>query len=140
MLRFRALRRNFVLAAIALAGACGNGTEPTVTGVAGLYDATIFTTTTAGAATNQLARGAELTLVLGAQGTVTGNLHIPADGVNGTVDESMAGTWTLSGSTVRFMQSADTFVRDMEFTYADGTLVGDETFGGTRIQITLSRE
>ena len=140
MLRFRPRRRIIALAAIAAAGACSNGTEPTMSGIAGLYDATIFTTTTAGATTNQLTRGAQLTLVLGAQGTVTGNLHIPADGASGTVDENMVGTWTLTGSRVRFTQSADTFVRDMDFTYADGTLTGDQTFGGTRIQITLTRE
>jgi hypothetical protein len=52
----------------------------------------------------------------------------------------MAGTWSLSGSTVTFSQQADTFVRNMSFQVAGNTLVGDDTFNGTRIQVTLTRQ
>jgi hypothetical protein len=111
-----------------------------VASVAGSYNATAFTTTSAGTTTNQLARGSTLTLVLSAQGAVAGTLFIPDDGVNGTVNAKMTGTWTLNGSTVTFTQSADTFVRNMTFTSGNGTLVGDQTFSGTRIQVTLTRQ
>jgi len=139
----RSILRHRVISLLSLAimAACSDtGTEPTMASVAGTYNATSFATTSAGSTTNQLARGATLTLLLSAQGTVTGTLFIPADGTNGTVNESMAGSWALNGSTVSFTQSADTFVRDMDFTSASGTLVGDHTFGSTRVQITLTRQ
>jgi hypothetical protein len=135
----RSLLRQPVLAATIALGsivACSEGTSPTMAGVAGAYSASVFTTTTSGTTTNEIARGSSLTLLLSAQGTVTGSLVIPADGV----DEDMAGTWSLNGSTVTFNQSADTFVRDMDFTFgSNGTLTGDQTFGSTRVQITLIR-
>jgi len=57
----------------------------------------------------------------------------------------MAGTWTATDNhVVTFTQSADTFVRNMEFTWSSdiqglSTLAGDKVFTGTRIQITLTR-
>jgi hypothetical protein len=135
----RSLLRQPVLAATIALGsivACSEGTSPTMAGVAGAYTVTAFTTTTSGQTTNELAQGASLTLVLSAQGTVTGSLIIPAE----SVDENMAGSWTLNGSTVTFSQAADTFVRDMDFTVGSGTLAGDETFGSTRVQVTLTRQ
>ena len=58
-------------------------------------------------------------------------------------DADMAGTWTRTGMTVDIDQPADTFVRDMPFTLTPNVgswdLVGNETFSGTNIQLTLSR-
>jgi hypothetical protein len=140
MLRYASHRQVIRLSLLAVAAACSGGTEPKTADVAGSYSATAFTTTSAGTTTNQLSRGSTLALVLSAQGAVTGTLFIPDDGVSGTVNANMAGTWTLSGSTVSFTQNADTFVRDMSFTFANNTLVGDDTFSGTRIQVTLTRQ
>jgi hypothetical protein len=137
---YRSALRPAALTLFTLALACKDSTEPTMAGVAGTYNATTFITTTSGTATNQLARGATLSIVLTAQGTVTGALVIPADAANPAVNESMSGTWSLNGSTVSFSQTADTFVRDMAFTFTNGTLVGDQTFSGTRIQATLTRQ
>jgi hypothetical protein len=69
-------------------------------------------------------------------GSTSGSLVAPG----GSPSESMAGTWSLSGSTVTFSQQADTFVRNMSFQVAGNTLVGDDTFNGTRIQVTLTRQ
>jgi hypothetical protein len=139
MLRSTLRRQVLALTALAFASACESSTDPSMSDVAGTYAATSFTTTTNGTVTNQLTRGSTLSLVLTAQGTVTGSLVMPDDGT-GAVNESMAGSWTLNGSTVDFSQTADTFVRDMTFTSNNGTLTGDQTFSGTRIQVTLTRQ
>ena len=127
--------RHAVLA-LAFLAACESSTDPSMESLAGTWSATTFTTTENGVTTNQISQDAFLGLTLTASGGVTGVLILPNDNVN----ESMAGSWTLNGNTVTFNQSADTFVRDMPFTLqGDGTLVGDATFGGVRIQITLTR-
>jgi hypothetical protein len=126
------------LIAIALIIGCSDSTDPSTTSVAGAYTATTFTSTqtTTNTTTNHLSEGASLVIVLASAGTTTGALVIPTDGV----DESMAGTWSLSGSTVSFLQAADTFMNDMDFVVQGNTLVGDQTFAGTRIQVTLTRQ
>ena len=144
----RAATITFAALAGLLTAACGDDPAspeaPTMAVVAGEYDATdsfgalTFTTTADGQTTDWLAAGASLTLTLNADGTMDGRLFIPGveeDG--GDLDESMAGTWTLSGTTIDFQQDADTFVRDMPFTYTDGALSGDRTFDEVRVQVVL---
>lgn len=134
MLTGKLLRRASLLGLI-LSLACEDSTAPTMASVAGSYHATSFTTTEGTVTTDQLQEGAGLVLVLASGGTVTGTLAVPNDGV----DANMAGTWALNGSTVTFDQSADTFVNDMNFTVQGNTLVGDQTFSGVRVQVTLER-
>jgi hypothetical protein len=123
------------LLALTLAVACESSTEPR-SRYAGVWEATTFTSTEGSVTTDQLAQGASLILVLSASGSVSGVLDMPNDNVN----EDMTGTWTLNGSTITFSQSADTFVRDMPFTVQNNnTLVGDATFSGVRVQVTLTR-
>ena len=55
----------------------------------------------------------------------------------GDLDEDLIGTWDLSGQTVTFNQSADTFIRDAEFTATEGRLTGEGTFGGQAILLVL---
>ena len=84
----------------------------TQSNVAGTYSATRLETVTGGVTTDQLAAGATLTLALAANGSVTGRRSVPnGDEGGGNLDESMAGTWVLSGGSVTFSQTADTFVR-----------------------------
>ncbi|HYC49535.1 MAG TPA: hypothetical protein VEB19_00375 [Gemmatimonadaceae bacterium] len=116
--------------------ACDDPAGPEHQHVVGSYAATSFTTTQGGTTTDQLALGASLDLTLNANGTVTGELVAPF----GSPSQDMAGTWTHTGNTVTFAQQADTFVRDMPFTVIGNTLVGDETFSGSRIQVTLTRQ
>jgi hypothetical protein len=135
------------LSTVAALAACGDDeilvSTPTRQSVAGSYTATTFTTTaggtTGGSVTNVLGQGGVLQLTLAASGTTTGRLLIPTAVSGAAVDASMAGTWTLSGDTVRFTQAADTFVRDTPFLVRGNTLVGDRTFGTTRIQVTLRK-
>lgn len=125
-------------AAVILLGCGDDGLSPEA--VAGAYFATSFTTTTGGQTTDELAAGADIFILLNPDGSTTGELFIPEGNENGSdLIASMNGTWSLSGNTVTFEQAADTFMRDMEFTVEDGTLVGDETFGATRVRVTLSR-
>jgi hypothetical protein len=125
--------------------ACGGSDEPSSTPIAGTYAATFFQTTGASGQTNQIAAGSTLQITLGANGSTTGHLHIAASGGNPAFDADMAGTWTATENhIVDFTQAADTFVKDMPFTWGPdiqgiSTLSGDNVFSGTRIEITLTR-
>ncbi len=120
--------------------ACGDSFSPTQSNVAGTYSATRLETVTGGVTTDQLAAGATLTLALAANGSVTGRLFVPnGDEGGGKLDESMAGTWVLSGGSVTFSQTADTFVRNTTFTATSDKLTGEMTFGGTTVTLTLAK-
>jgi hypothetical protein len=74
-------------------GACGDGrTEPA--SVAGSHTATTFVVTPSGQpAMDVVAKGGSLSIVIGADDTVTGNLLLPASVTGGAVfTASMAGT------------------------------------------------
>ncbi len=137
------IRASAIFAIVAAMVACGSDSTAPSDGVAGSYAATTFVTTGGSGQTNQLLAGSTLTMVLNSNGTTTGHLHVVASGNNPALDADMAGTWLRSGTTVTFDQSADTFVRDMNFTLSStGTkweLTGDSSFGGTRIQVTLTQ-
>ncbi len=141
-----------VLAATVAAGACDDGTsldlDPSMAVVAGAYTAegsfgTIqFTTTTAGSpeVTDWLAAGASLVMTLSQDGTTSGRIFIPgADEDGGDFDEDLVGTWSLDDGVVTLDQPADTFLRDMPFSYANGVLTGEETFSDTTIRVVLQR-
>ena len=107
---------------------------------AGAYRATSLVTTTNGQATDQLANGSTIAIVLTPEGTTSGEVHIRVSGGVTALDEDLTGTWTSTGSIVDLHHSADTFLRDVPLTFNAGTLVGDKTFQGSRIQLTLTRE
>jgi len=124
--------------------ACGSDKTGPALNAAGSYTAFEFVTTGGSGMTNQLAIGSTLNLVLSSNGTTSGHLHLAASGGNPAFDADMTGTWTQDGMTVEISQPADTFVRDMPLTMtanggATWDLVGDKTFSGTRIQLTLRR-
>ena len=129
----------------ALLMACGGSDEPATTPIAGTYAATFFQTTGSSGQRNEIAAGSTLTITLAANGTTTGHLHVAASGSNPVFDADLAGTWTATENhIVTFTHAADTFVRNMEFTWGSdiqgiSTLAGDKVFSGTRIQITLTR-
>jgi len=139
------LKRASAAMACALAltiAACGdNGVDgPTPKSVVGTYAATTFMATAGGVTTNLLTSGASVTLILGADGTTSGRLFVPAS-VTPQVDASLAGTWTFSGPTdIDLASNTDTFLRDMVFSVSGNTLVGDQTFGATRIQVVLTKQ
>lgn len=118
--------------------------DPTRELVAGTYNAhgafgvLSFTSVTNGVTTDWLAAGATLTLVLDGSGNVAGRLFHPGAGEDGgDMDEDMAGSWTLDRRIVHLEQNADTFMRDLDFTFHDATLTADRTFGDTRVRIVL---
>jgi hypothetical protein len=53
----------------------------------------------------------------------------------------MSGTWTLSGDTVRFAQTADSFVRDWPFFARENQLVLDHKDAGGvfRTRVVLAK-
>lgn len=138
------IRASAIFATVAAMTACG-GTDSTAPSdsIAGSYAATTFVTTGGSGQTNQLLAGSTFTIVLNSNGTTTGHLHVVASGNNPALDADMAGTWLRNGTMVTFDQAADTFVRDMNFTLSStGTkweLDGDDSFAGTRIQVTLTQ-
>jgi hypothetical protein len=132
------------LAAGAVAACGGNDTTAPAVSPVGSYTATQFTTTGGSGQTDQLVNGSTFNITFALDGTTSGHLHIAASGGNPAFDADMAGTWTQDGMIVEISQPADTFVRDMPFTLtANGgsswDLVGDKTFSGTEIRVTLSR-
>jgi len=124
--------------------ACGDSTSPGPS-VVGNYAAIIFVTTpSGGSARNELQAGSTLTFNLNSNGTISGHLHVAANGTAPVFDADMAGTWSVNGNVVTFTQAADTFVRNMAFTIqSEGGsvkfLVGDQVFSGTRVNLTLGR-
>jgi hypothetical protein len=127
--------------AVALAG-FGGGDHPycpTAATVQGTYNASRFTATSDATGTvNLLSMGATVHVVLEPDGTTTGHLSVPDLG-EGAVEADLTGTWTLSGNIVTFSQTADTFIRDGEFTAAQNSLDAEGTFEGTTVHLTLSK-
>jgi len=108
--------------------------------VAGAYSAASFTVTEGSTTTDWLDAGATVTMILDAEGDVSGQLFVPGGNDDGSdLVANLAGTWTLDGQIVTFDQAADTFIRDMSFTVTGNALVGDETFGTTHVQLTLTK-
>lgn len=129
---------------IAAAVGCGgsDSTEPKSSALAGSYTALQWVTTGSSGRTDQLQIGSTLQITLNNDGSTTGHMHLAASG--GNPDFDMAGTWTQNGNNVQFMQTADTFVRNMVFAIqpiAPGVwdLVGVYDTPGTRIELTLRR-
>jgi hypothetical protein len=120
--------------------ACGGGDSfsPTVETVSGAYTASTFTATTTSGTTNLLAAGATVSVTLASNGTTTGRLFVPggAEG-GGDLDADLTGTWSLTGSTVTFSQTADTFIRDVQFTATENRLSSEGTFGDVTIRLVL---
>jgi hypothetical protein len=141
---YRISRSLLLIGLPALLLACGGSDEPSSSPYAGSYVATSWTTTGNSGHQDQLLAGSTLQITLAPNGTTTGHLHVAASGANPVFDADMAGTWTVSANVVDITQAADTFVKEMLFTVGSNiqgivTLTGDQTFSGTRIQITLTR-
>ena len=111
---------------------------PTEAEVSGSYEATTLTFQAAGGAeVDALAEGAYIEVDLDADGTTTGTYFVPGgneDGSDYTAD--LTGTWTLIADRVRFDHDADTFIRDVVFTYEDGRLVSESE----SVSVVLTRD
>jgi hypothetical protein len=138
------MRAPALLAALTLSVAfvgCGDDPfEPTVENVAGSYEATTLTLTTAEGTVDLLDAGASAEVTLETDGTTSGRLFVPEGGEGGEdLDEDLEGTWELDGDIVTFDQTADTFIRDAEFTAEENRLSGEETFTGATIEVVLTK-
>jgi hypothetical protein len=136
-IRFPAL----VAALAVLLGACDSPTaNPTVASASGEYQASTLSFTQGGQTYDFLAAGAKLTMSLKQDGTTTGELFLPGvDEDGGDVREDLAGQWTLRADTVRFSQSADTFLRDVPFVVRRGRLTAEYGSDGARIEVVLRK-
>lgn len=90
--------------------------------------------------------GGELRITLESNALTSGRFFAPGGAEDGgDLDADMDGAWTYNpiGRTVRFEQSADTFVRDMVFDVVRAGLTvelrGVETFPPTTIRAVLER-
>jgi hypothetical protein len=137
--------RSLALGALLLLGplACDDApTEPS-TLRAGTYTATTFRVIPTGQPPLEvLAGGGTLTITVAADGRTSGRLFVPASLTgDDPLDASMAGTAVQAGGEVRFEQTADTFVRDLEWQVGTSTLtVVDQPAGSARFTITLTRQ
>lgn len=145
---FRSSSRTSVramLAAVVAVGAltaCGDDDAIGPDAIVGVYTATTLRVTPTGAAEiDVLEQGGSLVITISGGDATTGSLSLPAS-VTGTVatQTSMAGTAVRNGSGVTFDQAADTFVRDLNWTYANNTLsVTNQSVGGATYTIVLTR-
>jgi len=127
--------------ALLLGAACSNNddgpTGPTVAKVAGNYRATRFTATSGSLSQDILQTGGSLTATFKSDGTLTGHVTVPTQ----SVDEDFTGQWKLVNGEVEIEQvPTDIFVEDLTFSVVGNTLVGDETFSGVRVQVTLTKQ
>ena len=125
--------------------ACGDddddGFSPTVDDVAGTYTASVFTLTSGDTEIDLLSIGATVTVTLNADGATTGRLQVPA-GVGGpdAIDEDLAGTWTLSGTTVTFTPSTSSLLTDVDFAVGPSTLTGEGIYQGAVLLLVLTKD
>jgi hypothetical protein len=138
------IRRCVVLCLALTLSACSDddddGFNPTVDDVAGSYTASAFTLTSGNGEFDLLALGATVTATLDADGTTSGRLQVPG-GVGGApaVDEDLAGTWTLSGTTVTFSPSASSLLSDVDFAVGPNTLTGEGVYQGAVLLLVLTK-
>jgi hypothetical protein len=138
------IRRGVVLCMALALAACGgdddDGFHPTVDDVAGSYSASVFTLTSGNGDFDLLAIGASVTATLNADGTTTGRLQVPGVGGGGAIDEDLAGTWSLSGTTVTFSPSASSLLTDVDFAAGPGTLTGEGVYMGAVLLLVLTKD
>lgn len=141
-MRLRRSSRPVLAAALMFTvGACRNTSEPNP--IVGTFLATTFTVTPAGEATlNALALGSTLGINVANNLVTAGTLVMPPIVTGGpTIVASMAGTAVVTGSTVRFAQTADTFVRDLTFTLVGNQLQAlNQVVAGTQYDLILTRQ
>ncbi len=130
-----------VTGALLLGAACSddddNPTGPTTAQIVGNYRATRFTATSALGSEDILQNGGSVRATFSTNGTVTGHVTVPS----ASVDEDFAGKWKLENGEVEIEEvPTDIFVEDISFKVVGNTLVGDETFSGVRVELTLTKQ
>ena len=138
------MQRSSLLFSIAIATAGCGGTEMvgTSTLIAGTYRADkLLVTPTGQTPINVLDAGGSLIITIEASGATSGSLYVPPTIGGVPFGVSMAGTATVTATTVQFTQSADTFVRDLTWTRSTNRLeVTDQQAGGASYTISLVKQ
>jgi hypothetical protein len=130
-----------VTGALLLGAACSHDddapTAPTTATIAGTYKATRFVVTSPLGSEDVLQQGGSVTAKLVADSTLTGHVTVPSQ----SVDEDFSGRWKLQNGEVEIEDvPSDIFVEDVSFKVVGKTLVGDETFNGVRVELTLTKQ
>ena len=134
------MKQPLLLLVVAALFACSDSFSPTIENVAGDYRLASLVSLNGGHRIDWGLRGATFSISLAPDGTTSGRLFIPGSNEDGSdFDVDMAGTWTLSGDTVRFTQTADSFVRDMAFIAHENRLRGDHTVGDDRVIASIAK-
>jgi hypothetical protein len=122
--------------------ACGSDTPDQPSSIAGAYAATVFRVTPTGQPTiDVLGQGGSLSVTIASNNTASGSLSLPASVAGTAFTASMTGTVVQTGATVRFEQTADTFVRDLTFTVVGNTLQAtNQVAGAASFTVTLTRQ
>lgn len=95
--------------------------------VTGDYETTQFTAEIEGETVDVLGAGGFIEMTLREDETVSGQLFVPETLAGGEENDfSLDGTYTVSGGVVTFDQEADTFIRDVEWTF-EGRALRTET-------------
>ena len=125
-----------LLVTIALLGCYDGPTGPEP--LSGTWVATTMRMTPAGGETiDALANGASLTITFGSGYTMTGTLSMPDEDVTA----SMNGTYLRRRNILEFVQTADTFVRDLTWSLAATTLTAsDQTVDDVEFEVVLTRQ
>ena len=130
--------------AVSVANSCGEDAcacTPAET-LVGTYNATRLRFTPSGQATvDALAAGATITLTLSGSGATSGTFFVPAslnDGVPLTLD--LSGTYQSTTGHVTLSHGADTFLRDVGWTWNGNTLTTNGSAGGVQYDVVLTRQ
>ena len=131
------LGTTFLALSLSLAVGCSDPLTPE--SIVGTYAASTFALS-GGVTEDVLTVGGILTITFHPGGTTSGGLFVPAassasGGVDSTAD--MAGTFTLENDSFILTQAADSFVRDLAWTYDGGLINGTGTFSGVTITVVL---
>lgn len=121
--------------------ACSDSFSPTVENVAGDYTLDrLVTVTDTGGTKDWVAAGATFTISLATNGTTTGHLFLPQASDDGfDINADMTGTWTITGGSINFDQTADTFVKDWPLTAGKDRLTIDRTDAEGRVIVVLRK-
>jgi hypothetical protein len=149
MTHYRSVRRSHsafaAFTALVLLGACGGSDAPTTTtppSIVGSYKATVFQVTPAGQPMiDVLAKGGTLSMVIAADNSTSGSLSLPPSILGSPFSATLTGTAVQTGNTVKFQQTADTFIRDLTFT-VNGTALEakNQTAGVGVFTVVLTRQ
>lgn len=137
----RLLHALVACAALVAANGCRRPTDPDP--LVGTWLATTFEVAPTGQPpVNMLAAGATLGLNVANNFVVAGTLIIPASATGTlTFTADMAGTATRTDNTVRFTQSADSFVRDLTFLLVENRLEArSQVLGANTYTLILTRQ